>query len=546
MRTIADRSWVGLVLATTWSVLAGCQTAQGGRDAVPGLGGAAAADECVTPWGTPCVVPECEDPCAYNDPSVLSGECVITEPPETCGDIRGVALALQQLDATVPAPGGVFRTSDANLQKWVQTRWQEMADFTLPASVKTLLQKDGVKVWNYPDGNGWTRTDFHAAILALPPGRTPEQLLRELVDDPIEATGNDELAEWVGWPAAVPGGRKIGDRVDLEIWGPDNGAVGYWKIDADRFCVITLENDSAGTHPVSGIRCWGFVPMQINPNWLETSSGKMRWGCAGQTYMIYTMGIDSPSVAGGGVGADMQAATWNSMIRDLSRRNEKAGGVSGRWYLQKTVAQPNSLAPGSGVKAKAPGKLSSYYVDLPESGFREAAICEEPAAPAGGCAAEQFTCADGHCIESARRCDGIADCIDRDDEDACDQGMPDGCAANQYACSDGQCIPGEWECDGEYADCAGGEDEASCDAGGGDATCGATQFACGDGQCITSDWTCDDIVDCADGSDEQACDSPPADDGCDGYACSDGTCIPAQWECDVVIDCAGGEDEASC
>ena len=519
-----------------------------------GLGGVS-DESCVTPTGESCAVPACEDPCSYNDPLLQSGQCVITEMPESCGDIRGIEVSFFQIGGTVPAPGGVFRPADASLQKWVQARWQEMSQFVVPADVKAKLTQGGVQVWNYPDGYGWTRTDFHAGIMALPPGRSPDQVLAALRDDPVGSTGTGEFSGWVGWPVAGGEGRKVGDRVDLDIWGPDNGAIGYWKIDADRFCVITLENDTAGAHPVSGIRCWGYVPIAINPNWLATNDGKKKWGCAGPTYMFYTTGIDSPSVAGGGAGADAQAATWNALIRDMLAKNVRDGGVSGYWYQQKTVVQPNDLKPGGAVQAKPPGEMSSYYVDLPEPGFRDGEVCEDPAAPAGTCSADEFTCIDGTCIAASSRCDGFADCTDRDDEEACDEAPQGNCAATQFACDDGTCLPGEWECDGEYSDCPAGEDELDCD--GTDATCGPGEFACATGLCIPGEWKCDGIVDCEASDDESACsdaeppapdapDAPDAPEPCNGYTCDDGNCLPDGWTCDGIVDCADGDDEQGC
>lgn len=549
------RNW--LCSLPTMSLLFACTTAActTAANRPGGAAGGIAQDECITPTGESCVVPECDDPCAYNDPAQLAGQCVISEVPDECGDLRGIEARFFQLGATVPAPGGVFRPADPSLQKWVQARWQEMSQFVVPANVKTTLTKGGVKVWNYPDGNGWTRTDFHAGIVALPKDVSPDAVLAKLRDDPNAASVDGEFNGWVGWPKAGEGGRQLGDRVDLDIWGPDNGAIGYWKIDPDRFCVITLENDTVGIHPVNGIRCWGYVPMALNPNWLATTSGKAKWGCAGTTYMFYSMGIDSPSVAGGGAGADLQAATWNALIRDLLIENVKAGGISGYWYQQKTVTQPNDLAPGGSVQANAPGEMSSYYVSLPESGFRDGEVCMDPAAPAGECAPEEFTCIDGRCIADAARCDGVADCTDRDDEEACDGGSDEGsCAANQFACADGKCLPGEWECDGEYDDCAGGEDESDCGSSEG-SECAPSEFTCSDGACIPGDWKCDAIADCSDEGDEAACaptddapadDEPAADEPCDGYTCFDGSCVPPGWICDDIVDCTDGDDEQDC
>ena len=36
-----------------------------------------------------------------------------------------------------------------------------------------------------------------------------------------------------------------------------------------------------------------------------------------------------------------------------------------------------------------------------------------------GCRADQFTCADGNCVEGRMRCDGVPQCEDLSDEDGC-------------------------------------------------------------------------------------------------------------------------------
>jgi hypothetical protein len=386
------------------------------------------------------------------------------------------------------------------------------------------------------------------------PGQRPETLLKNLLNDPIKTTGNNKFAGWVDWPVAN-GDRQVGDVVDLEIWGPDNGAVAYWKIDADRFCVITVKNDTSGSHPVNGIRCWGFVPITVNPNWKLTDN---RWNCGRPTYMFYTMGIDSPSVVGGGTfgGVSMQRGTWNALMIDLSVENQKAGGISGRWMSQITVGQPNALTPGGATPVTAPGDLEGYYVSLPEDRMREGEVCE---APQLQCTAEQFTCGDATCIAKERRCDGTSDCLDGDDEQSCDGDAgagESGCADNQFACSDGACIPEDWRCDGEYEDCTGGEDEADCDGAEAPTGCAADEFTCSDGACIPGAWKCDgEYEDCTGGEDEADCggngggeEDPPGSGGCEAgqWACSDGACIPGAWQCDGYSDCAGGEDEDGC
>ncbi|XP_055918086.1 low-density lipoprotein receptor-related protein 1 isoform X3 [Eupeodes corollae] len=162
-----------------------------------------------------------------------------------------------------------------------------------------------------------------------------------------------------------------------------------------------------------------------------------------------------------------------------------------------------------------------------------------------GCAARQFQCANGRCINEKWRCDNENDCNDGNpssDELNC----PLQCKLNQFQCDNG-CIPSSWQCDNK-TDCDDGSDEGpQCPH----RECPQTKFRCSlSGRCISHRWVCDGEPDCpAPGLEDEgehcglisvlhvnAC-PPPM------FLCSNGQCLERQYVCDGDQDCLGGEDE---
>ncbi|XP_037297516.1 LOW QUALITY PROTEIN: low-density lipoprotein receptor-related protein 4 [Manduca sexta] len=143
------------------------------------------------------------------------------------------------------------------------------------------------------------------------------------------------------------------------------------------------------------------------------------------------------------------------------------------------------------------------------------------------------------CIPMEKRCDGIADCAEAEDEAGCARSCDE--HENRTIChSTNVCIALDWLCDGDN-DCGDFSDETHC---GGTANCTADQFQCGNGLCIHNGWVCDNENDCRDNSDETNCTKGKCREN--QFMCATGECISQHWRCDKDPDCTDSSDEADC
>eukprot|EP00094_Tigriopus_californicus_P007836 TCALIF_07546-PA protein Name:"Similar to Hspg2 Basement membrane-specific heparan sulfate proteoglycan core protein (Mus musculus)" AED:0.27 eAED:0.27 QI:67/0.56/0.38/1/0.8/0.76/26/0/2378 len=184
----------------------------------------------------------------------------------------------------------------------------------------------------------------------------------------------------------------------------------------------------------------------------------------------------------------------------------------------------------------------------------------------------RLECFDGLLICDEKRCDGVIDCSQGEDELNCGNGNPNvQCLqANWMFCLNGQPFCPVQRCDG-IRDCPDARDEQGCIFSEGpavppfnsfpavpptnspvrpnnpsynqDEACTADEFACLDGTCIPKYLRCNGVTNCRDLSDEVGCQSCQSDQ----FQCPDAAiCIPITGLCDGIKECPDGADERDC
>jgi hypothetical protein len=162
-----------------------------------------------------------------------------------------------------------------------------------------------------PTGRANLIADRYSVVInRMPTGVTPQQFLMSLASD-MDAAVADPLFSMVNdFTRRSDGPVKVGDIIDIDILGPDDGSIEIIEITSMTFTIMAITTEETGSHPEVGTRTWGFRPVD----------GGIEF---------YTEGLSRPRDPFTGlVSPFFQKVSWARLMRGISDSVDRAGGES--------------------------------------------------------------------------------------------------------------------------------------------------------------------------------------------------------------------------
>jgi putative peptidoglycan binding protein len=159
------------------------------------------------------------------------------------------------------------------------------------------------------DGAGdYVYDSYSIEVERMPKDKSAEAFLDDMAADLNGTIGNGDFDDINVFTRRRKGKPKIGEIIDIDIVGPNNGSVILVEKTATYFIFQTVESKKLGSHPENGCREFGF----------ERAGGGFRF---------YTRGVSRPgNYIFRVVGSVPQKMGWTSLMEGIAAKINKLGG----------------------------------------------------------------------------------------------------------------------------------------------------------------------------------------------------------------------------
>ncbi|HEY4185502.1 MAG TPA: peptidoglycan-binding domain-containing protein [Polyangia bacterium] len=207
-----------------------------------------------------------------------------------------------------PPPPPPSASGSTRQQSWSRLRAE---GWTGSKGMLTGLGDSHAVLQSATGGSGeYVYDEYKVEVTSMPTGLAPEAFLLEMAKD-LNGTVKDSDFDTINvFHRRASGDPHVGEIIDIDIMGPDNGSVILAELGVTYFVFQTIDCLETGSHPENGSREFGFERH-------------------GTSITFYTRGVSRPSNAVVGFfGARPQALGWTSLMHGISTQIGARGGAS--------------------------------------------------------------------------------------------------------------------------------------------------------------------------------------------------------------------------
>ncbi|ARV59035.1 hypothetical protein BZZ01_10645 [Nostocales cyanobacterium HT-58-2] len=238
------------------------------------------------------------------------------------------------LDSTLSVSNSTYLTqnpNESNFDPCQSESYKRLLQLSrpngLPREVQTALTGAKAELQPIADGSGeYVYDEYKITFNRMPQGVTPESFLDEMLRDLNGTVSNPDFNNINEFKRRSSEAPRLGDIIDIDIYGPDNGSVVLSNRSDSYFVFSTIKTPETGSHPEYGSREFGF---ERNPDGSVT---------------FYTRGASRPqNWLGRKVGGPLQEDSWTSLMSGISTAIYKRGGQTRADSFRKFIKTQQNL-----------------------------------------------------------------------------------------------------------------------------------------------------------------------------------------------------------
>lgn len=177
-------------------------------------------------------------------------------------------------------------------------------------AVTNAVARSGGTLQKHDGGRSFLVYDeYYILVERMPPGVTPEAFLIEFATELNRTVSDGGFSAVNVFIRRSPHKLAVGEIVDINMFGPDNGSVMLTALQPNYFIYTVLNEAKYGEHPEYGSREFGFERMH---------DGRIK---------IYTRAVSSPAdILADHVGKFFQEGGWTCMLSGIGSTIERRRG----------------------------------------------------------------------------------------------------------------------------------------------------------------------------------------------------------------------------